>query len=60
MSNNGKGGGRILQVLGPVSSTWKFPPEELLELKNAVKIEGQTDGGEPMNLTLRSGAAFRE
>lgn len=51
MSNNGKGGGRILQVLGPVVDV-EFPPGELPELNNAVKIEGQTDGGEPINLTL--------
>ncbi len=51
MSKNGKAGGRVLQVLGPVVDV-EFPPGELPELYNAVKIQAETDGGMSIDLTL--------
>src|SRR5690625_3868704 len=51
MSKNGKSGGRILQVLGPVVDV-EFPAGELPELNNAIKIETQTESGEAIRLTL--------
>lgn len=53
MSMQGKNVGRVVQVMGPVVDI-EFEPERLPDLYNAIKIEGESQPGVHVNLTVEA------
>lgn len=53
MSMQGKNVGRVVQVMGPVVDV-EFQAEGLPELQNAIKIEGESQPGVHIHLTLEA------
>lgn len=53
MSMQGKNVGRVVQVMGPVVDI-EFEPESLPDLYNAIRIEGESQPGVHINLTVEA------